>query len=57
MLALVTAVGSVVYALLIPGTMETMSKVAICTLVILATAKVLYDLRVRTTEIRRKQKA
>ena len=56
-LALITVVGSVVHALLIQGTMETMSKVAICALVALATAKVLYDLRVWTTETRRKQKA
>jgi predicted ferric reductase len=56
-LALITVSGSVVHALLIQGTMETMSKVAICTLVVLATARVLYDLRVWTTETRRKQKA
>jgi len=56
-LALVTVSGSVVHALLIQGTMETMSKVVICTLVVLATARVLYDLRVWTTETRRKQKA
>jgi len=56
-LALITVSGSVVHALLIQGTMETMSKVVICTLVVLATARVLYDLRVWTTETRRKQKA
>lgn len=42
----VVVVGSVVHAILIEGTMETISKVALCGLVILATVKALVDLRV-----------
>ncbi len=45
-LAVVIVVGTVVHAVLIEGTMETMSKVALCALVAAATAKVLIDLRV-----------
>lgn len=45
-LALLTVVGSVVHALLIEGTMETVSKALLCLLVLAATAKVLTDLRV-----------
>lgn len=45
-LAAVIVVGSVVHGLLIEGTMETMSKVALCTLVLIATIKVLVGLRV-----------
>lgn len=51
-LAVVIVVGSVVHAMLIEGTMETVSKVALCALVVIATTKVLADLRVwakRTT--------
>ena len=44
-LAIVIVVGSVVHALLIEGTMETMSKAALCALVIAAAAKVLTDLQ------------
>lgn len=44
-LAVVIVVGSVVHGLLIEGTMETMSKVALCTLVLIATIKVLVGLR------------
>ena len=44
--AAVTVVGSVVHAMLIEGTMETMSKAALCALVLIATAKVLAGLRV-----------
>ena len=43
-LAVIVVVGSVVHAVLIEGTMETVTKVALCALVILATAKVIYDL-------------
>lgn len=45
--ALVTfvVVGSVVHALLIEGTMGTVSKIALCSLVLLATAKAVFDLR------------
>ena len=46
-LAVVIVIGSVVHAMLIEGTMETMSKVALCALVIAATLKVIADLRVR----------
>ena len=46
LLAAVIVVGTVVHSLLIEGTMETMSKVALCALVLAATIKVLADLRV-----------
>lgn len=39
-------VTSVVHSILIEGTMETMSKVALCALVLIATVKVVVDLRV-----------
>jgi hypothetical protein len=55
-LAAVTVVGSVVHAVLIEGTMETVSKVSLCALVLVLTVKVLVDLRVWTTETRRKKK-
>jgi hypothetical protein len=42
-LAVVIVVGSVVHSLLIEGTMETMSKVALCVLVLAAGAKVIAD--------------
>ncbi len=45
-LAVVTVVGSVGHALLIEGTMETVSKVVLCALALVATAKVLFDLRI-----------
>jgi hypothetical protein len=45
-LALVIVVGSVVHGLLIEGTMETMSKAALCALVLIATIKAMADLRV-----------
>lgn len=45
-LALVIVVGSAVHAILIEGTMETVSKVALCALVAVATAKVVIDLRI-----------
>jgi len=51
-LAVVIVVGSVVHGMLVEGTMETMSKAALCTLVLAATIKVMADLRVwrrRTT--------
>lgn len=47
-LAVVIVVGSVVHAILIEGTMETMSKTALCALVVAATIKVMADLRVWT---------
>jgi hypothetical protein len=55
-LAAITVVGSVVHAVLIEGTMETVSKVLLCALVLAATGKVLVDLRVWTTQTRRKTK-
>jgi len=45
-LVTVTVIGSVVHAVLIEGTMEVMSKVGLCALVLIATVKVLTDLRV-----------
>lgn len=51
-LAVVIVLGTVVHAVLIEGTMETMSKAALCALVLVATMKVMADLRVwakRTT--------
>jgi len=45
-LAVVIVAGSVVHGILIEGTMETMSKAAICVLVLAAAIKVMADLRV-----------
>lgn len=42
-LAVIIVVGSVVHAMLIEGTMETISKAALCALVLIATAKVIGD--------------
>lgn len=55
-LALITVLGSVVHAMLIEGTMETLSKVALCVLVLAATLKVAADLRVWAVKSRRKEK-
>ena len=46
LLAAVIAVGGVVHALLVDGTMETVSKAALCALVLIAAAKVMVDRRV-----------
>lgn len=46
LLAVVIVAGSVVHGLLIEGTMETVSKAALCALVLGATIKVMADLRV-----------
>mgnify|MGYP000229968910 CR=1 FL=1 len=46
-LAVVIVAGAVAHALLIEGTMEMVSKVALCLLVVAATAKLLVDLRRR----------
>jgi predicted ferric reductase len=46
-LAVVIVAGSVAHGLLIEGTMETMSKAALCTLVLAAAIKVMADLRSR----------
>ena len=51
-LAVVIVAGSVVHAMLVEGTMETVSKAALCALVLAAVVKVMADLRVwrkRTT--------
>jgi hypothetical protein len=45
-LAVVIVVASVVHGILVEGTMETMSKAALCTLVLGAAIKVMTDLRV-----------
>jgi predicted ferric reductase len=47
LLAIVIVVGSVVHGILIEGTMETVSKAALCALVLAATIKVMADLRMR----------
>jgi Ferric reductase like transmembrane component len=47
LLAIVIVAGSVVHGILIEGTMETVSKVALCTLVLAAAIKVLADLWAR----------
>ena len=44
-LAMVIVVGSVLHAMLIDGTMEIVSKAALCVLVLAAAAKVMVDLR------------
>jgi predicted ferric reductase len=46
LLAVIIVVGSVVHGLLIEGAMETVSKAALCALVLAATIKVVADLRV-----------
>ena len=45
-LAVVIVAGGVVHAMLVEGTMETLSKAALCALVLGATIKVMADLRV-----------
>ncbi|MDF1790433.1 MAG: ferric reductase-like transmembrane domain-containing protein [Thalassobaculaceae bacterium] len=52
-LAAATVLCSALHALLIEGTMETVSKAALCGLAILATAKLAYDLRMWTLRPRR----
>jgi len=51
-LATIIVIGSVVHAMLIEGTMETFTKAALCALVVIATAKVIYDLRLWTPRAR-----
>jgi hypothetical protein len=46
LLAIVIVVGSVVHGMLVEGAMETVSKAALCALVLAATIKVMVDLRV-----------
>lgn len=55
-LAAITVVGSVIHALLIEGTMEPITKVLLCVFVLAVTLKVLVDLRVWTTQTRRKRR-
>ena len=55
-LAAITVVGTIIHVLLIEGTMEPVTKVLLCVLVSAAVLKVLIDLRVWTTETRRKTK-
>lgn len=55
-LVVVIVVGSVVHALLVEGTMGPASKAAFCALVLVATAKVLMDLRAWTLLARRRVK-
>jgi hypothetical protein len=45
-LAVIIVVGSVVHAMLVEGAMETVSKAALCALVLAAAIKVMADLRV-----------
>ena len=45
-LAVVIVVGGAAHAMLVEGTMETVSKAALCALVLAATIKVMVDLRV-----------
>jgi predicted ferric reductase len=45
-LAIVIVAGSVAHCLLIEGTMETISKAALCVLIVVATVKVMIDLQV-----------
>ncbi|WFE89595.1 ferric reductase-like transmembrane domain-containing protein [Roseibium porphyridii] len=52
-LAMVIVTGSAIHALLIEGTMETMTKFALCALVIIATVKVMVDLNIWTKRSRR----
>jgi hypothetical protein len=52
-LAIVIVVGSVIHAVLIQGTMETLTKGTLCALVLVATGKVIADLSGWTTRMRR----
>ncbi len=52
-LAVVIVLGSVVHGILIEGTMETISKAALCALVLAATTKVMSDLRVWVVWVKR----
>ena len=52
-LAVIIVVGTIAHAILIEGTMETISKVALCALALAATMKVVVDLRVWSNKPRR----
>lgn len=56
-LATITVAGTIIHVLLIEGTMEPVTKVLLCVLVSAAVLKVLIDLRVWTSETRRKVKS
>ena len=49
-LAVITVAGSIAHAVLIEGTMGTVSKIVLCTLVAVATAKVMLNLGARKTK-------
>ncbi|MEM9639540.1 MAG: ferric reductase-like transmembrane domain-containing protein [Pseudomonadota bacterium] len=51
-LAVVVVIGTVIHAILIEGAMETWSKLALCGLAVIATVKLLRDLRGRTARTR-----
>nr|WP_237072632.1 ferric reductase-like transmembrane domain-containing protein [Pseudaestuariivita rosea] len=51
--AVITVAGTVTHALLIEGTMETITKILLCALVVLATAKIILDLWVSAARRRR----
>ncbi|MFM9941003.1 MAG: ferric reductase-like transmembrane domain-containing protein [Hyphomicrobiaceae bacterium] len=51
-LAVIIVVGTIVHAILIEGTMETVSKLALCALVLAATMKIVADLRVWSSKRR-----
>ncbi|MEO0782432.1 MAG: ferric reductase [Pseudomonadota bacterium] len=53
-LAAITVSGTAAHALLIEGTMETLSKVALCIIVVGVTAKVIYDARIWRRRPKRK---
>ena len=53
LLAAVIVIGTAVHSVLIEGTMETVSKVALCALVVAATLKVIVDKRVWQSRARR----
>ncbi|MBO6891687.1 MAG: ferric reductase-like transmembrane domain-containing protein [Roseibium sp.] len=55
-LVLVTVAGTVIHALLIEGSMETVTKVLFCVLVVLATLKTVWDLKVWSSPKRRSAK-
>jgi hypothetical protein len=53
-LAIVVVLGSVIHALLIEGTMGTVSKAALCVLVVAAVVKAIFDTRSQILSARRK---
>lgn len=55
-LAAVIVAGTVVHSVLVEGTMETLSKVGLCVLVVLATVKVIADRRVWQGKARRDER-